>query len=327
MPACAAMPGALLGAEEIRSRLRAGDIFGYSTYSEERLRGAAYDVCLARDYLIMPDGRVFGPDRAAKMCSDQHLFLEAGEVAYVASKEKLQLAWDLCANIVPKYDLARRGLFVLFGGLVDPGYGLLGDGAGGWRPLSDERLHFVIANIGYERQALTLDSERIAALQFFAVREVPPERRVPIKSAVSHWRHAAAEPARLVGAMAFIDTTKKATDAIEARSKRLARQITVLQDETRHADAVNERVVVFGIYVMAAALLGAALAALVAILGGAGRAVYVHFGGLQQIGIGGVLLIGFAVALGIVLARVVSKLAGALCNRSPGVGSRAPDAS
>ena len=83
---------------------------------------------------------------------------------------------------------------VLYGGVVDPGYGLERVGSELWQPREDERLHFFLVNISSSDQPLRLGEEKIAALQFFTVDPVPPSERRETQSAVKTWEQYAREP-------------------------------------------------------------------------------------------------------------------------------------
>lgn len=114
-------PGRLLGRQAIAARIAKGDIFT-GEWREANLRGAAYDLRLARDYLITPNGQAFGPGAKREKYEEKALILKPGDVAHVATREKLKLGWDIAANIGTKYDVTVEGLFVFHGALVDPGY-------------------------------------------------------------------------------------------------------------------------------------------------------------------------------------------------------------
>jgi deoxycytidine triphosphate deaminase len=252
-------PGRLLGRDAISERAGRGEIFDPATFSESSLRGAAYDLHIARDFLITPDGRTFGPNQPNREFRGKSFVMKPGEIAFVATREKLRLPWDIAANIAPKFDMMRRGIFVLHGPLVDPGYGME---AGSDVPKEDERLHFVITNLGPEQCSIRVDEERIAALQFFEIEKVPKRYQTNTPGAIAAWEEAVGNPAVLQSGLAFFYNTTTSTAALERR--------------VEHIDTTNERVVAFGVYVLAAALLTIAMTVLVALLDGSHRVAKIN---------------------------------------------------
>ncbi|MFZ1926531.1 MAG: 2'-deoxycytidine 5'-triphosphate deaminase [Solirubrobacteraceae bacterium] len=295
------MPGRLLGHEAISKRIDRGAIFDSSSFSPSSLRGAAYDLRLARDFLITPDGRAYGPKQQLSDYGGDNLILKPGDVAYVASHERVRLPWDIAANIVPKYAFAQCGLMVLHGGLVDPGYGFRKVSPGCWVERDDERLHFLLTNISGGNRVLRLGEEKIATLQFFCIEEVPEHERREIRSAAATWERHAVEPEQLLAALDFF----KSTTATGRE----------LRERVEHTETTNERVVAFGVYVMAAALLTGSMAVLVALFSTQHRVVSIHFETQKGLEWQGLALIGFAVALGAIGARCIVTLAGAISGR------------
>jgi len=157
--------GGILAYSELLHRLQQGEIFSPDSWRVQQLRGAAYEVRLASD-LMFVRGRggesiKFGP---GEHHSDP-IILNEGEVALVSSAEKCRFPSDLAAFISTKWDLSRRGLLVLTGGFVNPRFGLK-NVDGQWVPKEDERLHFLLVNLGSEPQSLTPEETRLASVQF-----------------------------------------------------------------------------------------------------------------------------------------------------------------
>jgi deoxycytidine triphosphate deaminase len=246
-----AYPG-LMGRQAILARVARGEIFDAKMFCEANLRGAAYDLRMASDMLVTPDGHRYGP---REKCPES-IVLRPGETAFVTTMEHVHLPWDVAANIAPKYHFARRGLLVFSGVIVDPGYGMALDAAScQWRPRSGERLHFLITNLSCEDQALRPAKDPIAALQFFQVESVPIRNRKEIEGAVARWA-------------TFEDTNASPIRSLGFFTGTAARQ--ELKDLGMVVETINlttDRVVVFGLYVLSAALLGIVATALVAILG------------------------------------------------------------
>jgi deoxycytidine triphosphate deaminase len=158
-------PGGLLAASEIRARLHDGKIFRENTWADDQVRGASYDVRIATDLMFVPDGKGGHTKVALGGTRKDPIVLAAGEVALVSTAERCCFPIDLGTHVSVKWDLARRGLLVLTGGFVNPGFGFRRDGEV-WVPEDDERLHFLVVNVGSQPQALTPLETAIASLQF-----------------------------------------------------------------------------------------------------------------------------------------------------------------
>jgi deoxycytidine triphosphate deaminase len=308
-------PGQLLGRVAIAKRIDHGAIFDSASFSADNLRGAAYDLRLARDFLIIPDGRAYGPKQALLEYGADNLILEPGDVAFVASRERLRLPWDIAANIVPKYAFAQCGLMVLHGGLVDPGYGLRRVSQGCWTERDDERLHFLVVNISGGDRVLRLEEEKIATLQFFGIEEVPEDERHEIRSAVQTWERHAAEPEQLLTAVDFFKSTTATGLELRLKVEETELRVGHAEQKVEHTEITNERVVVFGVYVMAAALLTGTMAVLVALFSTQHRVVAIHLENPGGLGLRGLAILVAAAALGAIVARCVVMLAETVSGR------------
>jgi hypothetical protein len=96
---------------------------------------------------------------------------------FASTMERLCLLWNLTANIGIKFSVARKGILVLTGLLVDPGFGLREVGEC-WVAKDDERLHFLLANVGPNQVVLIPGEEKIASIQFFSVSGEVQKREV-----------------------------------------------------------------------------------------------------------------------------------------------------
>ena len=130
---------------------------------------------------------------------------------------------------------------------------------------------------------------------------------------------------QLTSGLKFFDKTAKRSRHLQRRVDELGR----LEGRVEQLDVANERVVAFGIYVLAAALLGMSLAALVAIAGGESRAVTVHFEHFGSMGFGGtvglVVAIALGIGLGIALGMALVNMARWVCRGRRGDESRRAD--
>lgn len=159
----------VLAYSEILRRLKAGEIFHEGTWVDKSIRAAAYDLRIANDFLI-----IAGTEAADTLVfpvgtiRTEHIDLRPGQLAYVSTTEKLLMPWDLVGQIGIKSSLVRRGLLILGGAFVDPGFGHDRTKETG------ERLHFTLMNIGGDDVPLFPGTTPIASLQFHPIiGEVP----------------------------------------------------------------------------------------------------------------------------------------------------------
>jgi deoxycytidine triphosphate deaminase len=108
--------------------LRAEKIFKDKTWDEKNVRGAAYDLRVADDFLVVPskdgpNGKGYRKYKKGEK-RDTFIVLEPGDVAFISSYEKIHMPWTLAGNIGIKFGLARNGVLILTGLIVDPGYGM-----------------------------------------------------------------------------------------------------------------------------------------------------------------------------------------------------------
>src|SRR3954468_23857384 len=101
----------VLAKSEIQKYLDQGLIFMDGSWDEKCLRSAAYNLRVAPDYLIGPDGKRFWPDEPNGRCLKTSPFaLKPGQVAFVSSVERLCMPFDVAGNIAQKFGVTRRGI-------------------------------------------------------------------------------------------------------------------------------------------------------------------------------------------------------------------------
>ena len=226
---------AVLGRSELKRRFDEG-VFVKGTWLEENLRGAAYDLRVAGDYLILPDGKRYWSEG-----SDGHqrrettFWLKPGNVAFVTSVEELAMPDDLAANVAVKFRNSLDGILVMGGFLVDPGY--VG------------RLHFQLANIGREPFQIEPEKTSIAALQLLPLtgdaeldNHPPPDSERLLRAMFN----ASVENEQL-GPLAFFTLRKR----VKKLERRLDKGVADIDVTKRSMDAL----VVFGVIVIFAAIL------------------------------------------------------------------------
>lgn len=226
---------------ELYRRLRAGDIFVDETWDEDCLSTASYDLRIAPDHLILPSNhrRPVGSDVG-------EFIIKPGETALVSTMERFSLAWNLVGNMSPKWSQAKRGLHVHTGSIVNPGFGLEEKDDGTWGPQENERVHFIIANLGTSPASIRA-KEKIATIQFHELSQEPDIK----------------EPSRSVKKMQaelFSDGNEERIKLDYFRHHKefkdsMQEQLDKLEGEVRSATRGYQQVTMFGVYVLAAALL------------------------------------------------------------------------
>jgi deoxycytidine triphosphate deaminase len=273
---------AILARDEIGERLHSTDpdrqIFRPDSWEDERVRGAAYDLRVAPDYLILPDGSRYWPDapdewQRARLASFE---IAPGQVAFVSSAEKLWMPWDLAGNIAPKFRLALDGLLVMGGMLVDPGYGRFRRKGSSLVPcMEGERLHFQLANVGASSFTIVPNETSVAAIQFVEITGSSRKRRanqaemgldelkVPTSDRLLKdvFHPGASEP--LPQLQFFFKTAE-----VRAQVADLERSVETNRIELDASEKSIDRIIVAGFFVILITIFGVAFAALVSAVTG-----------------------------------------------------------
>jgi deoxycytidine triphosphate deaminase len=241
----------VLGRAEVERLLSEGaagreKVFVRGTWDRNQFRLAAYDLRIACDYLITPKGKRYWPaGKEGNQRLERPFRIEPGEVAFVSSVEELRMPDDLAANIAVQFRSALKGILVMGGLLVDPGY--------------HGRLHFQLANLGDEDFTIVPGETSVAAVQFLPViGKVAIEEKAPDSDALLKglFYDDAEDP---LPPLAFFSSTVTAKDEIAT-----VREIAERQDsEVRATKLSTDQLVVFGVFLISASLLAGAVAALV----------------------------------------------------------------
>ncbi len=127
----------ILGTDEIRSRVKAGQIFRYKTSSDEFIKEASYALRVANHGMVV-NGDIFEPGNEYP-----HSFIElkAGRIAILSTVEQFCMPEDLVGKLGVRLEFASQGITGLMGIQVDPYYGL---------DYADEPLYIKVANFGSE---------------------------------------------------------------------------------------------------------------------------------------------------------------------------------
>ena len=230
-------PMGVLGSEEIRRRKN--DIF--SADSEEKcIKEASYELRVARDMLLVGgkwynEGHGYADD-------EDHVFVAPGEIAWFSTIEKFHMPSDVVGSVGIKFKFSRLGLTPLFGFQVDPFYG---------RGIDDERLYLAVSNLGPSPIQITLgDSVFIIEFRTVAgdVQWLHEERG-----------HTGKDVAKVAAGMAG----SAHQGFVNAIRQELRQEFGVRLESIEKG---TRQLVMFGVFLVAAALLAGALTALFAIL-------------------------------------------------------------
>jgi dCTP deaminase len=157
--------GAVLSAAQIEElsdtkRMQVGQMPLVEGLDANNLKGAAYDLRMAEDGMVLAGGPVVRPGDAPYRSA---IVLQPGQTIFVSTRERLNVPNDIVGNMSIKGALANQGVLLLTGLIVDPGYhrGDSGDG----------RLHFRLANLGRRPVLLEPGRTRLASIQFVRLTE------------------------------------------------------------------------------------------------------------------------------------------------------------
>jgi deoxycytidine triphosphate deaminase len=251
--------GGVLGSDEISRRLEAGELFRPDSWTPDNIRAAAYDLRIANDLLIVPD-----PEQPRGRRYDRGEYrtrpavLKPGDVAFVSTRERLSMPWDVAANVGIKFGFARSGVLVLTGLLIDPGFGLKRTRDGNWVPKADERLHFVLINLGEVDFVINPGVDRVASLQFIRVLGDVTQTYVPSGSDIDR-EFFSEEPSPITHFALF--------NQLRQLQAKTTRDLEDYRLKLTTIDSATSQVVVFGVYLLAVSITVAAIAAILTLLG------------------------------------------------------------
>lgn len=210
------------------------------------LRGAAYNVRIAADGVVTPSGELFLPSHLEGGRSvPGPIILNPGETAELSSYETFHLPDNVAGNISIKTELAARGLLLLSGLMIDPGYGVsIKEFEKSKKAMDfDGRLHFFIANVGSEPVSLFPEVMHFASVQFFWVAgPVHAKRKRVGHRTAADWKE---RPSRSLGFISDLRKLKVEHDQMRRESAKTAE--------------ATKNLIVVGFFLIAATILGLTL--------------------------------------------------------------------
>jgi deoxycytidine triphosphate deaminase len=210
---------------------------------------------MATDFMVVPDkpnnpkGR-FYPKGVHR---ERPVILSPGDAAFISTVEKCCLPWDVTGTIGPKFSLTAGGLLILTGLFVDPGYGLVKAPDGDWAPAYDQRLHFLIANVGSSEVVLIPGQQKIAAIQFTSIDPTNPPLEIESRGLQSiEEQYLQPETASTAG-LVFFRNVAELKSAVERQDSKYSE----LETRISGVEAGSNQVVMFGVFLLCVTFLGA----------------------------------------------------------------------
>lgn len=268
--------GGLLSGQRLFEALSQPDhIFRDGSWEPRQVKGAGYELRLAGDLLVIPSEP--GSDTFQTVHQgDQPIgdfTLNPGDSALVSTVERFCLDWDISVLIGPKFRWAARGLLVLHGMVAHPGYGRTQSPSGEWLPKDDERLYVVLANVGPKPIPMRR-GDPIAYVQFFNV-DAPAERKPIDNYGFDFLRETifGATPNAASPGLAYFRNIRDLKQSVSHLETNIEDRFRLLNSRVEAAELSVDRVrnatdnvVVFGVFLVSATILGVVLTALVGLI-------------------------------------------------------------
>ena len=214
---------------------RRDQIFRHKSWGPESFQEASYDLRVDTEPYLIVDGKVYEDGKEYK---GRYITIKPGDKAILPTIESFNMPGDLVGDIKIKFSHSRKGLSPLFGPKVDPYFG---------KGHSDERLYLAVSNLG--NSPITLRrGERVFTVQFHKLFGDAPEckKKDAVGPKVAHEAH---NDIGSAGSLGFVDRIEKNV------KDKLGERLTQVQEGMG-------RVVLFGIILVASALLAGSVTTL-----------------------------------------------------------------
>ena len=271
--------GNLIERHELLKRLQEGEIFREGSWEKNKLRYVGYDLRIADDFLILPNGEedtgsnndVYKYNKGQKR--DQIIYLKPGQTIFVSTKERICMPWDVYGNIGTKFRLVSKGILLFTGLMLEPGFGMEKIN-NKWQPVNDERIHFFLSNVGEKEFEIIPNETVVAAVQFFKINEIPESERNEVKVLYgnSFIKNMFKKPDFNSGVVFF----KKTNDKISETNKKIEdtnSKINVLEQNINRLSTILTKVesgsnliLMFGIYLISVTIFGVAFASILSFI-------------------------------------------------------------
>ena len=216
------------------------EIFSGMSWDKESFQEATYDLRVDTKPVLRVGGKLYEGDVKYK---SNFMMIKPGEMALLPTIETFRMPSNLVGDIKIKLSHTMKGLTPLFGPKVDPCFG---------RPYPDERMYLMVSNLGVEPIRLKR-GERVFTVQFHKLHgelpELPQKERIAPKAAAA---------AQRMGDETSLGFVSRIENNVEAK-------LGARLDRVEHGTV---QVVMFGILLVASALLAGAFTVLFTLMTG-----------------------------------------------------------
>jgi deoxycytidine triphosphate deaminase len=228
----------VLSRDQIQSRL--GDIFERDTFDQTAIDRAAYNLRLD-DQEIIADGNLYYHQENPYQIQLHHgkIELPARKVTIITSIERFHMPSDLVARGGVSLGWANKGLVGLFGPQIDPGY--------------SGPFIAVVWNSGPQNLELNR-GDHIIKLEFHTLEKPSTEKPRPPKSIK--------EMDRKITEKSLLEDIDQKFDAVHADVEKLKSSASESSVKLYEIEKSYQQVVLFGIFLVASAVIGLVLSQL-----------------------------------------------------------------
>ena len=223
----------ILTGKEIKRRAK--KIFNHGSYDKGSFQETSYDLRVATDTYIRVGGKFYSPQKDP--FQDPVIVIKPGDLAILPTVESFNMPKNLAGSVKVKFSHSRKGLTPLFSPKVDPYFG---------RGHKDERLFLSVSNLGSESIKIKSE-EKVFNIQFHTLVGKKPDFNK--KDAIGPRIEKDNYDPGPESSLGFVNAIKEqATKELDERMSRV-----------EHG---TSRVVQFGIFLIASALLAGAFTVL-----------------------------------------------------------------
>ena len=241
----------VLGNNQIRERK--DDIFA-SNWSEDCLQEASYELRVAND-VLMVEGKLY---KSGDYYKNPYFVINPGDLALLSSIETFHLPGDIVGRLGIKFRYTRQGLTPLFGAQVDPYYG----SNISYEDHPGERIYLWVSNLGPSPIDIC-PRDRVFTIEFHTV-SGSAEHRQQDRGRIREQIEREAYKIQASARMGFMDVIRQ--EAIEEATKPFREEINHLTVRVDAMEKGTSQVVLFGVFLVASAIIATALAAIFGML-------------------------------------------------------------
>ncbi len=174
-------------------------------FTDDRCKAARYDISMTSRGEPGTSGVFVASESGEDLVGP--LVLHPGDSAWVASFEQFDLPPNVAGSVALRAKYASRGLFLLSGSVVDPGYGSARDANN--ERIGDGRLHFFLANFGSKAIVIEPDPIEAKTGRGTCFASVQFTRIADTNTSVAGSAHEVTGPDRAEAGLGFIEGLKE----------------------------------------------------------------------------------------------------------------------